>query len=58
MDKSVDSKKKFPQISIPKHDFNKKDEFEEKYEDIEKLGEVQYFFSIFHIEKRDNMAMF
>lgn len=38
--KQVESKKKFAPIVIPKPDFKKKDEFDEKYEELDKLGEV------------------
>jgi len=38
--KSTERKKNTPHIMITKQDFTKKDEFEENYEDLDKLGEV------------------
>lgn len=40
MSKHYDCKKKFTPLLIPKQDFKKKDEFDELYDEIDKLGEV------------------
>ena len=43
MAKQIEKNKRFAPLMIPKPDFNKKDEFEEIYEEIDKLGEVISF---------------